>query len=102
MLQELERMLLFCYSFICVATVAVSRIVVAQNTNPDRVVASAFQMGPPLSVECLIFLFVKQNLARDKTVDHSGTAGLVKGNSTHTKTQHIPTMDMMIHSTLST
>lgn len=71
-----------------------SRIVVAQNTNPDRVVASAFQMGPPMSVECQDFLFFIQNLARDKTVDHSGTSGLVKVNST-TNTQQIPTMDFL-------
>lgn len=75
-------------------------MVVAQNTNPDRVVASAFQMGPPLSVECEDFLFVTQSLAKDKTVDHSGTAGLVKVNSTQVKTQYIPTVDLM-HSALS-
>jgi hypothetical protein len=70
------------------------RIVDAQNTNLDGVVASTFQMGPPLSMECLDFLSLKQNLARDKTVDCSGTTGLVKVNST-TKTQQIPTMDLM-------
>ena len=50
-------------------------------------------------MEFLDFLFVRQNLARDKTVDHSGIPGLVKVNSTHTKTQLMPTMDLM-HSTL--
>lgn len=65
--------------FFCVATM-ISRILAAQNTNPDRVVASA--MDPALSVECLYFHFVRQNLARHTTVDHSGTAGLVKVNST--------------------
>ena len=83
----------FCSYFICLPTVASSRIVVAQNTNPDRVVATAFQQEP-LSVECLNFLFVQQNLARDKTVYHSGTTELVKVHSTYTKIQ-MPTMDLI-------
>lgn len=76
-----------------------SRILVAQNTNAGRVVASASQIGPTLSVECLDFHFVRQNLARDKTVDHSGTTGLVKVNST-TRIQYMHPM-VLIQSVLS-
>jgi hypothetical protein len=74
-------------------------MVIAQNTNPDRVVASALQMRPSLSTECLDFLLVTQNLSRAKTADHPGTTGLVKVNSTHTRTKVMPTMDLI--STLS-
>ena len=75
----------------------ISSILAAQNTNPDRVVAAA--MDPALSVGCLDFHFVRQNLARDTIVDHSGTAGLVKVNST-TRIQLMHQM-VLIQSALS-
>ena len=68
---------------------------VAQHTNPDRV--AVLPMVPDLPKELQEFLFVTQNLSRAITVDQSG---LVKGNSTYTKTlylnpKELPSMDFL-------
>jgi hypothetical protein len=62
------------------------QIVVAQHTNLDPLAALLLQMAQPLSMESLVFLFVRQNLSRATTADPSG-AELVKDNSTCTKIQ---------------
>ena len=72
----------------------------AQHTNLDRVAASP--TAPNFSMEFLEFLFFKQNLPREITVDQSGT-GLVKGNSTYTRILYpkgLPMMDFLILSLL--
>jgi hypothetical protein len=69
--------------------------VVTQYTNPDLVAALNF----PVEFQ---FLFFKQNLPRETTVELSGT-GLVKGNSTSTKIlyrKEFPIMDFLILSIL--
>jgi hypothetical protein len=76
-------------------------IVVAQHTNHLCVAATIFPME--LSVECLHFLCLKQDLPRVKPVELSGT---VKVNRTSTKIQYLPmelpTMDFLTLSTRST
>lgn len=59
---------------------------VAQHTDPRRLAAS-LQMDQILSVAFPDFLYLKQNLPRVITVDHSG---VVKANSTLTKIQSRP------------
>jgi hypothetical protein len=85
-LGALESDVVFCcFCFLALRYMNVFDIVVAQHTNHPCVAASISQME--LSVECLHFLCLKQDLPRVKPVDLSGT---VKVNRTSTKTQYRP------------
>ncbi len=76
---------------------------VAQKTNPHLTAApGVFQLATPITRDILEFLFVRQNLARVKTADHTGTDLVKAVNSTHTRIHYqpmnIPTMDFLMHS----
>lgn len=95
-MDVVSLLLLFHLSF----ELMLHRIVVAQNTNLDRI--ATLEIAPHSPVELFLeFLIFIQNLSRATTVDHSGI--LVRNNSTYTKSQcpkEFPTMDFLILSIL--
>jgi len=75
-----------CFCSLCSAVIASIQIVPTQETNRPTVAPLVLPMDPPLSLESLGFLFIKQNLSRVPTVDQSGP--MVKAHITYTRLRY--------------